>query len=53
MHDFLFDQPARRVIFGVGSLSKLQDEVKRLGTRALVLSTPEQKGDAEKVLPSV
>jgi alcohol dehydrogenase class IV len=46
---FVYDQPARRVIFGVGSLEKLAAEVKRLGTRALVLSTPEQRKDAERV----
>ena len=37
---FVFDQPAYRVIFGVGSLDRLADEVARLGaTRALVVST--------------
>ena len=37
---FVFDQPAYRVIFGVGSLDRLPDEVTRLGaTRALVVST--------------
>src|SRR5262245_45500028 len=46
---FVFDQPARRVIFGVGALEKLPEEVKRLGTKALVLSTPEQRADAERV----
>ena len=49
MRDFVYEQPARRVIFGVGSLSKLSEEVKRLGKRALVLSTPEQRKDAENV----
>jgi len=48
MHSFVYDQPATRVLFGVGSLSKLGDEVQRLGTRALVLSTPDQRADAEK-----
>ena len=46
---FVYDQPARRVIFGVGSLDRLAEEVKRLGSRALVLSTPEQRADAERV----
>ena len=46
---FVYDQPARRVIFGVGSLDRLAEEVKRLGSRALVLSTPEQRKDAERV----
>src|SRR6188508_1902010 len=49
IRSFVFDQPARRVIFGAGSLEKLPEEVKRLGTKALVLSTPEQRADAERV----
>ncbi|OFV89831.1 MAG: maleylacetate reductase [Acidobacteria bacterium RIFCSPLOWO2_12_FULL_65_11] len=49
MREFLYEQPARRVIFGIGTLSRLPDEVKRLGQRALVLSTPEQRQDAENV----
>src|ERR1700688_4235190 len=37
-----------RVIFGVGSLARVSEEVKRLGAkRAIVLSTPEQQGEAE------
>jgi maleylacetate reductase len=49
MHSFVYDQPATRVIFGVGSLDRLADEVKRLGAkRAIVLSTPEQQSDAEE-----
>jgi maleylacetate reductase len=48
MKGFVYDQPAARVIFGVGTLAKLADEVKHLGAkRALVLSTPEQQKDAE------
>jgi alcohol dehydrogenase class IV len=49
MHDFTYDQPAGRVVFGVGALDRLAEEVKRLGAkRALVLSTPEQRKDAEE-----
>jgi maleylacetate reductase len=49
MQSFVYDQPASRVIFGIGSLDRLPDEVKRLGARrAIVLSTPEQRGDAEE-----
>src|SRR5436309_9623745 len=49
MHPFVYDQPATRVIFGIGSLDRLSEEVKRLGARrAIVLSTPEQRGDAEE-----
>src|ERR1700691_1850662 len=48
MQNFTYDQPAARVIFGVGAFDRLADEVKRLGAkRALVLSTPEQLKDAE------
>ena len=48
MQGFVYDQPATRVIFGVGTLERLAEEVKRLGAkRALVLATPEQRKDAE------
>lgn len=50
MLQFTYDQPPARVIFGVGVLDRLAEEVQRLGSRrALVLSTPEQKADAEAV----
>jgi len=49
MRNFIYDQPATRVIFGVGSLDRLSDEVKRLGARrAIVLATPDQRKDAEE-----
>jgi maleylacetate reductase len=48
MKPFVYDEPAHRVIFGIGSLDRLADEVKRFGaTRVLVLSTPEQQATAE------
>jgi maleylacetate reductase len=48
MRSFVYDQPAARVIFGIGSLDRLPEEVKRLGAqRAIVLSTPEQRAEAE------
>jgi len=48
--EFVSDQPASRVVFGQGSLDRVAEEVKRLGaTRAIVLSTPEQRADAEDV----
>jgi maleylacetate reductase len=51
MQNFIHDQPATRVIFGVGAFARLADEVKRLGARrALVLSTPEQLKDAEEAM---
>ncbi|HEY2981237.1 MAG TPA: maleylacetate reductase [Anaerolineales bacterium] len=49
MRSFVYDQPAARVIFGIGSLDRLAEEVQRLGARrAIVLSTPEQRADAEE-----
>jgi maleylacetate reductase len=43
MLSFIYDILPSRVIFGVGCLDKLPEEIERLGaTRALVLSTPEQ-----------
>jgi maleylacetate reductase len=49
MHAFVYDQPSIRVIFGVGALDRLPDEVARLGARrALVLATPEQRKDADE-----
>ena len=41
---FTYDMLPSRVIFGVGCLDKLPEEIERLGAhRALVLSTPEQR----------
>ncbi len=38
------------MVFGTGTLAQLSEEVDRLGAkRALVLSTPQQRADAEKV----
>src|SRR5215468_1775452 len=49
MRSFIYDQPAARVIFGMGALDRLPEEVKRLGARrAIVLSTPQQQSDAEE-----
>jgi len=50
MDTFLYISRRSRVLFGFGTLSKVADEVQRLGAkRALVLSTPEQKELAERV----
>jgi maleylacetate reductase len=47
MKQFVYNQPAVRVIFGAGSLDQLNAEAQLMGTRrALVLSTPEQAADA-------
>ena len=50
MQDFEFQALPWNVIFGVGALQRLPAELGKLGlSRALVLSTPEQAADAEKV----
>ena len=49
MRSFTYDQPATRVIFGIGVLDRLAEEVQRLGARrAIVLAIPEQRNDAEE-----
>ena len=41
---FIADHPAPRVIFGIGALDQLADEVKRAGIhRAVVVSTPDRR----------
>jgi maleylacetate reductase len=48
MRSFVFDQPSYRVLFGIGSIDTLADEVKQLGARrALVVSTPAERPFAE------
>lgn len=50
MKSFTYQATPTRVVFGVGSLATLADEIERLGARrALVLSTPEQAASAERV----
>ncbi len=50
MNSFIFNAQFPRVIFGPGSLQYLEREIELLGARrALVLSTPEQRGQAEQV----
>jgi maleylacetate reductase len=45
---FVFPGLTTRVVFGHGTLARVPDEVARLGrSRALVLSTPQQKAEAE------
>src|SRR5262245_19421454 len=47
---FTYEQLPGRVVFGVGTLDRLPDEVDRLGAqRAIVLSTPEQADVAHEV----
>ena len=48
MQPFVYDHPAQRVIFGVGSLERLADEVGRLGARrVLIVSTPAERRFAD------
>jgi maleylacetate reductase len=47
MTSFVYQALPSRVIFGAGALDALPDEVARLGARALVLCTPEQRSVAE------
>lgn len=42
MDDFVYEGLSTRVIFGIGKLKTLPSEVSRLGSKALVLCTPEQ-----------
>lgn len=50
MKDFVYNGLATRVIFGTDTLKQLADEMKRLGmSRPLVLSTPHQNSEAERV----
>jgi alcohol dehydrogenase class IV len=50
MRPFTHNALPGRVVFGVGSLAKLGEEIERLGARrALVLCTPEQRTQAQDV----
>lgn len=49
-HDFIYTANSARIVFGPGSLARVADEIRQLGgTRALVLSTPFQSEDAERL----
>ncbi len=49
-YSFLYSTNPARIVFGPGSLAQIADEVRRLEcTRALVLSTPFQREDAERL----
>jgi maleylacetate reductase len=54
MQPFVYEPLPARVIFGTGTLARLGDEVERLGlTRVLVLATPAQRGEAERLAASL
>jgi len=49
MRDFIYEQHAARIVFAVGSIDRLADEVAKLGAkRAMVLSTPGQRRLADE-----
>lgn len=53
MQPFVYTAAPARIVFGAGSSAGLVEEIRRLGlSRALVLSTPQQKGDAEALAAS-
>lgn len=48
MQPFVYMAAPARIVFSAGSSADVAEEIRRLGlSRALVLSTPQQKGDAE------
>ncbi|GBL56300.1 maleylacetate reductase [Pseudomonas sp. abacavir_1] len=54
MHEFLYTQNPARVVFGAGSSLRAAAELEALGCRrALLLSTPAQQADAERLLDSL
>src|SRR5579885_1692065 len=54
MRRFTYQALPARVIFGAGSLALLPEEIERLGaSRALVLSTPEQRDQARMVADKI
>jgi len=51
MLSFVYQAMPSRVIFGVGCLEKLPEEIERLGAaKALVLSTPEQRQSGQEMI---
>ncbi|MFI5410962.1 maleylacetate reductase [Kaistia sp. UC242_56] len=54
MDQFIFPGLTTRVVFGAGTLSRVAEEVRRLGhDKVMVLSTPHQRADAEKLAESL
>ena len=48
MDSFVYESQPARIVFGVGSLDRLGEEIDRLGLkRLLLLATPPQRGQAE------
>src|SRR5262245_41911500 len=54
MQSFVYNALPGRVIFGSGTISTLKAEIERAGCRrALLLSTPEQAGEMQKIAASI
>ena len=54
MEDFVYTAQPIRVVFGHGTVNRLAEEVRALGrSRALVLSTPPQRGQAQAIAASL
>lgn len=50
MNDFVFTSRAQRVVFGAGTLNRIEAEVDLLGaSHVLILATPDQRQDAERI----
>jgi maleylacetate reductase len=50
MHSFVYKALPARVVFGAGTISRLGEEVERLGLRrVLVLARPQQRNQAERL----
>jgi maleylacetate reductase len=49
MQNFVYNGHAARVIFGSGTLTQVVEETRKLGRRALVLSTPQQIDQARRL----
>jgi maleylacetate reductase len=50
MDDFIYTALPSRVVFGAGKLASIREEVEAIGSsRALVLCTPPQRAQAERV----
>ncbi len=54
MRPFVYNALPARVVFGVGTIGQVADEVRRLDCRrALILSTPQQQDDAERLASQI
>jgi maleylacetate reductase len=54
MEPFVYTASATRVVFGFGTKAALADEVRQLAcSRAAILSTPHQRGDAESLAAQI